>query len=139
MTPDSPEMEQICQLSRRYGIDILFGYVEREGEQLYSSCALVQEGALAYNYRRISKGWKDYDKTDERYREGEGVEGFSYHGQTVTVTLCGDMWVYPERFVTEGLLLWPIYVNFPENGWAEDYAEQAALPFDREGCLIVEL
>ncbi len=135
ITKDSPEMSEICELSRRYMVDILFGYIEREEETLYSSSALIQDGELKFNYRRISKGWKDYNKTDEHYHEGTEVKAFDYHGHSMTVALCGDMWEYLERFVNDGILLWPIYVNFPENNWAEDYAKQAVKAVKR--CLLV--
>ncbi len=89
----------------------------------------------SHNYHRISKGWKDYHKTDEYYREGETVDAFSYGGHQVTIALCGDMWESSKRFVTDDLLIWPIYVNFPENDWAEDYAQQAAKAAPH--CLLV--
>ena len=45
--------------------------------------------------------------------------------------LCGDLWDYPERFKTEHLLIWPVYVNYSleewENGILDEYAEQALL------------
>ena len=73
-------------------IDLLFGYVEREGDSLYSSCALMQKGQLLYNYRRVSQGWKHYWRTDHHYREGDTVEVFSYRGKRCAIALCGDLW-----------------------------------------------
>ena len=134
VSTDSPMMERICGMTARYGVDLLFGYLERDGDDLYSSCALIQEGKLLHNYRRISKGWKERFVTDPRYREGEETGDFLYRGQTFRIALCGDLWVAPDRFCTQGVLLWPVYVNFSLAEWAEEeseYAKQAAMAADR--------
>lgn len=127
---DSEAMGKLCDLSRRYQTDLLIGYMEKSGEALYSSCAVIVEGKLAHNYRRVSKGWKDYTMTDGHYQEGNETVGFCYRGRTVQIALCGDLWDFPERFKTSGLLIWPIYVNFSEEDWAQqepEYARQAQL------------
>lgn len=123
-------MEQLCALTRQYSTDLLLGYMERDGDAIYSSCAVIVKGALVHNYRRISKGWKEYTRTDGHYREGSGTDGFSYRGRPVKIALCGDLWDFPERFSTGGLLIWPVYVNFGLNEWLgyeADYAKQARL------------
>lgn len=56
ITVNSPVFLDICALSVRIGVDVLFGYIEREHDILYSSCALISEGKLHYNYRRVSRG-----------------------------------------------------------------------------------
>ena len=38
-----------------YNVDLLFGYLEKEGEYLYSSSPFIENSKLVYNYRRISK------------------------------------------------------------------------------------
>ena len=130
ISTDSNVFAEICRLSMKHGIDVLFGYIELDGDSLYSSCALISSGKLHYNYRRISKGWKEYTKTDEHYREGDTVEIFHYKGKKCVIGLCGDLWDYPERFdLGEDLLLWPVYVSWTteewENGAKAEYAEQA--------------
>lgn len=117
-------------MSIKHGIDVLFGYIERDGDSLYSSCAVILNGKLHYNYRRISKGWKEYAKTDEHYQEGDTIEVFRYKGKNCVIGLCGDLWDYPERFdLGEDLLFWPVYVGWTveewENGAKAEYAEQA--------------
>ena len=127
---DSNTFAEICHMSIKHSIDILFGYVELDGDSLYSSCALISNGKLHHNYRRISKGWKEYTKTDEHYREGDTVEVFHYKGKKCVIALCGDLWEYPERFnLGQDLLLWSVYVSYSveewENGVKAEYAEQA--------------
>lgn len=132
---DSTIISTICECSRRYGIDLLFGYIEKDGESIFSSCAVIENGRLTHNYRRISRGWKAYWKTDNHYKEGEGILEFSYKGNSITIALCGDIWDYPERFKTDGLLIWPVYVNLKIDEWRQceekAYAQQALLVSDR--------
>ena len=118
------------------GIDVLFGYLERDGEALYSSCALIKDGCLAQNYRRISRGWKEFSRTDDHYREGDAVQVFDYRGIPCAIALCGDLWDSPERFALgESLLFWPVYTGWTAEQWngseREEYARQAALCCER--------
>ena len=130
ISADSDVFAEICHMSVKYEIDVLFGYVELDGDSVYSSCALISGGKLHHNYRRISKGWKEYTKTDAHYREGDRVEVFQYKGKKCVIGLCGDLWDHPERFALgEDLLFWPVYVSWKteewENGIKAEYAEQA--------------
>ncbi len=127
----SRELAQIRAMTRDTGIDALFGYNELERETIYSSCALISDGEMIHNYRRISRGWKEYTKTDEHYREGTMVEAFEYRGKKCVIGLCGDLWEYPEKFsLGEDILFWPVYVCWTveewENGGKLEYAQQAA-------------
>lgn len=127
---NSDLMDRLCGLTRQYGVDLLFGYFEREDDRLYSSCAVIEKGELVHNYRRISKGWKEYAVTDGHYQEGTETGEFLYHGKPIMLALCGDLWDFPERFQTDGLLIWPVYVNFDLNEWPNyeiEYARQARL------------
>lgn len=51
----------------QYGVSLITGYIKRDREKLYSSCVVISEGEIVHNYRRISKGWKEYSKTDGHY------------------------------------------------------------------------
>ena len=116
------------------GVALATGYLERDGEKLYSSCAVIADGEIVRNYRRISKGWKEYTKTDGHYCEGDTTESFRLRGQEMTIALCGDLWDFPERFRTEHLLLWPVWVDYTTEEWEagtlEEYVAQAALAAD---------
>ena len=130
ITVNSPVFLDICALSSRIGIDVLFGYIEREHDILYSSCALISEGKLHYNYRRVSRGWKEYGKTDGHYQEGTSTNAFDYCGKKCAIGMCGDLWDYPDRFcLGEDILFWPVYVSWTEEEWygggREEYAAQA--------------
>lgn len=134
VSTNSRIMRRLCDMTLQYKVDLLVGYIEKCGDAIYSSCAVIENGKLRYNYRRISKGWKEYSITDGHYKEGTETGEFLYHGQPVMVALCGDMWDFPERFKTNNLLIWPVYVNFGLDEWAKyetEYAEQAQLAADK--------
>lgn len=127
---DSDIMRRLCDMTVYYGIDLLFGYIEKDNDSIYSSCAVIEKGKLVHNYRRISKGWKEFNLTDEHYKEGTYTCEFVYRRQHFIIALCGDMWDFPGRFKTNHILLWPIYVNFSLDEWSRyeiEYAEQARL------------
>ena len=126
---DSPIMLQLCELTVRYGVDLLLGYLEKDSDGIYSSCAVLERGKVVHNYRRISKGWKE-PIAGEQYKEGQDTREFLYCGRQFQIALCGDLWDFPERFQTDHILLWPIYVNFTLEEWAryeQEYADQAQL------------
>ena len=132
----SPTMQKLCQLSDEVGIDLLFDYIEWEDDRLYSSCALIQDGKILQNYRRLSRGWKEFRITDEHYCEGDVAQPFLYRGRRCLIALCGDLWDLPERFdCGEEILFWPVYVNFKQSDWQDSvrasYIQQAAkIPCD---------
>ncbi len=115
----------------QYGISLATGYIERDQEKLYSSCVVIGDGRIIHNYRRISKGWKEYSKTDGHYCEGDQTGTFRLHGKEMMIALCGDLWDFPGRFRTEHLLLWPVYVNYTTEEWnsgvLDEYAAQSLL------------
>ncbi len=124
---DSRPMARIKALSSEHHRAIMVGYIEKDGEDIYSSYALIEEGMIVHNYRRISKNWKDYEITNEHYREGTDTKPFRFRGVEMNIALCGDLWIYPEAFRSSGLLIWPVYVNFDlDEEESAEYAKQAA-------------
>ena len=127
----SDVITRLQRMTVRYGITLATGYIEKEREKLYSSYAVISDGRIIHNYRRISKGWKEYTKTDGHYCEGNETGTFRLCGKDIMLALCGDLWEYPERFRTDHLLIWPIYVNYTVDEWnskaLDAYAAQAGL------------
>ena len=127
----SEEIARLQGWTMQYGISLITGYIERDREKLYSSCIVLSEGRIIRNYRRISKGWKEFTRTDWHYCEGTDTRPFRLLGKQMTLALCGDLWEFPERFRTEHLLIWPVYVNYTPEEWRagtlDEYAAQAAL------------
>lgn len=114
------------------GVDVLFGFLERDGETVYSSCALVSGGVLLQRYRRISPGWKESGKTDDHYQEGTEAGTFSYRGKRCRIALSGDLWdETAAQFRQEAdLLLWPVHLDYAKEAWEQEarqaYAQKAA-------------
>lgn len=134
ITKESVTMEKLKKLSEKHKIDLGIGYIEREKEKIYSSFIVIEKGKIIHNYRRITKNWKEYSITDEHYCEGEISETFIYKNREFKIALCGDMWICPEKFKTNGILLWPVYCNFSKDEWENteqyDYAKQSKLASD---------
>ena len=127
----SETISQLRKWTIQYGISLVVGYIERAEEKLYSSCVVISDGKIVHNYRRISRGWKEYTITDGHYCEGNETGTFYLHGKALSLALCGDLWDCPDRFKTNHLLIWPVYVNYTTEEWyqgaLDEYAAQAAL------------
>lgn len=126
--------QQLIRESAEREIDLLFGFLERDGETLYSSCALIGGRRIIHLYRRVSVGWKEYTRTDDRYREGDTVQTFDYRGKKCLIALCGDLWdVTAPRFgLGQELTFWPLYISYSCEEWygqeneRRQYAKKAA-------------
>ena len=128
----SPVIDTLRDWTKRYQTALLTGYIERDGEKLYSSCVLIDNGEILHNYRRVTKGWKEYTKTNDHYREGDSIREILFRERSIQLALCGDLWDEGwERFRTESLLIWPVYVDFSVEEWEKEeieaYAAQASL------------
>lgn len=124
------EIFALKEQSAKLDIDLLAGYIEREGKNIYSSCLFIEKGKLLHNYRRISKGWKEYSITNGFYKEGNDASAFTYNGLKAGIALCGDLWDFPQRFKNaQDILFWPLYVSYTKQEWENeallDYAKQA--------------
>ena len=124
-------MRKLCEATLRYQVDLALGYIEKSQDRLYSSYAVIERGRLLHNYRRISRGWKEFRITNDHYQEGTATTAFWYHGQRLQIALCGDLWDFPERFKTDGV----------SHGGAFYFVGGATLqklPYDEERILIVD-
>ena len=126
----SEEIDCIRNISKENNLAILFGYFEKDNENIYSSCLLIDDGECIHNYRRVSTGWKDSSQTDNHYKEGNEIKSFKYKDKTFEIALCGDLWDDDwNRFITDSIVLWPVYVNYSLDEWKteeNEYLEQAA-------------
>lgn len=137
ITINSKIMNDLCELTKKYGVDLGIGYFELADNSIYSSYAIIENGNIIHNYRRISTGWKE-EIADSHYKEGNDSKEFIYKGQYFKIALCGDLWVMKEKFTTKGILIWPIYVNFNLNDLylnENDYLNQAMLVSNK--CLLI--
>ncbi len=122
-------INEILNYSKEINIDVIFGYFEKDKNNIYSSCLFIENGSIKYNYRRISKGWKVVSKTNEYYKEGDEIKVINYKSKNIVIALCGDLWDCPDKFkLNQDITIWPVYVNFTKEEWneeLEDYTKQA--------------
>ena len=131
---DSAPIHQLQDAARKYATAISFGFIERDGDALYSAQLTIgADGELVNLFHRVSVGWKDVSQTDEHYREGERFEKFTCNGKSFAVGLCGDLWTEgrPEEMkaLQADVVLWPVWCDYRADEWnstiKHEYAEQA--------------
>ena len=130
LSQDSSVFQTLKLWTKMTNKALMIGYIERENECLYSSYALISQGNVVHNYRRITKGWKEISKTDSHYCEGTEIHSFHFKGKNFLIALCGDLWDTPESFKTDCTIIWPVYVDYSKEEWStalEEYAAQAQL------------
>ena len=69
ISKDSNTMKRLEQMSKNYHIDIAFGYLEIDAEELYSSYAVIINGKLMY---KCSSRWGMLPKTRGCIRPSSG-------------------------------------------------------------------
>lgn len=52
VSTDSRVMRRLCDMTLQYKVDLLVGYIEKCGDAIYSSCAVIENGKLRYNYSK---------------------------------------------------------------------------------------
>lgn len=132
LTVEDEGIERIRSIAKRHQCAISFGFIEKEGNQLYSANMVIgKNGETVDLYRRVSKGWKE-PIANEKYAEGDGFHTFEYLGKTFATAICGDL--FYESHIKDlsqlkvDALLWPLYVDYSISDWREkafdDYKAQ---------------
>lgn len=129
----------------KYSVGLGFGYFELSKASIYSSYLILSpQGTELVNYRRVSKGWKEFTKTDNHYKEGSSINQFKLGVFDFTLALCGDLWdeetlsQFKNNRVHNTNILWPVHVDFSIEAWSREvkqYHEQA-LKFSKQTFLI---
>jgi N-carbamoylputrescine amidase len=127
---------QICRAAAFYRTAVSFGCIEKDGEALYSSQLFIDDrGIIINDFHRVSRGWKDYKKTDQHYQEGISFSPFIYKNRSIAVGLCGDLWEEnrPQEMkeLSVNIVLWPVWCDYKKDEWNQsikyEYAKQAGL------------
>lgn len=121
------QAEKMAMTAKKYGISLIFGYPERNGETIYNSCLVIDScGRKIQNIRKVNL-WKSEKK---RFSEGRDFPVFeTCAGQTAAV-LCYDLeFPEPARIVSmkgARLLFCPAAWSFAaERRWEVDLASAA--------------
>ena len=143
VTIDDPVIDEIRETAKDYSVAVSFGYIEKNGDSLFSSQLTVgKDGEILDNFRRVSVGWKE-PVADSHYKEGDGFHTFRFEDKEFAVGLCGDLWddgnVGLMKKLNADVVLWPVYTDFNYEEWNKtikyEYAEQSAR-FGRGVCLV---
>lgn len=141
---NDPAILQLQEDAGKAETGIAFGYIEREGSQLYSSYMVISaKGEQLANFRRLSPGWKEHIANPLRYVEGSDLTTFQLAEKTIGIAICGDLWHEEllNKFIAQpsDVLLWPLYINFTPDDWyggeRQAYAERV-VPLQRPVLMI---
>ena len=84
------QLQRLCQSVS--GIDLIVGYPKKTPEGLYNIGALISDGEIKHEYRKIKL--PNYGVFDEvRYfLPGQDTCVIDYHGVAIGLTVCEDIW-----------------------------------------------
>ena len=85
MRPDNEYVTKVYELSRRFDISIIFGYIEEDGNALYLRQELADDGDVKY-YRKTHLGIKEA----ELFEPGNELPVFRTKGVCVGIQLCTE-------------------------------------------------
>lgn len=133
ISSDSTQINTIKEIAKSNQIAIAFGYFELAIDKIYCSYMVVDcYGEIIYNYRRVSRGWKNSKKTDKHYVEGSHFSSFNYMNKEIVVALCGDLW-YKKNIdevnkLKKDFVLWPLHIDYSLSRWVfeeNEYVKQS--------------
>ncbi len=80
------------QLKAVRGIALVVGYPEQQGEQLFNSAAVIENGSLTALYRK--QQLPNYAVFDEKryFQAGRSACVFKFRGVSIALSICEDMW-----------------------------------------------
>lgn len=87
-----PTSDLLRELSNRYGMDLVIGYPERDGDRFYNSCMLVQPDGSLTNYRKLHL----FSRENELFSPGDAPPPVvETKACRVGMMICFD-WFFPE-------------------------------------------
>ncbi|MCK4842851.1 MAG: NAD+ synthase [Methylococcales bacterium] len=74
------------------GIDIVLGYPEKDGDDLYNSAVVLRDGNILTHYRK--NALPNFGVFDEQryFKSGNQICLFTVKGQSIALTICEDIW-----------------------------------------------
>jgi len=94
LTLDGPTMQEVSDIAKRWGVGILVGFPERDGDTIYNSVRLFDRtGAHVALYRKTHL-WGEIDRA--QFTQGEALsEVIEFQGWKVALAICYDI-EFPE-------------------------------------------
>jgi len=91
---DGPTMEEVCEIARRWGVALLVGFPERDGDKIYNSARLIDRTGKHVTVYRKTHMWGDVDRS--QFSPGESLsEVVEFLGWKIALAICYDI-EFPE-------------------------------------------
>jgi 5-aminopentanamidase len=111
-----PATDQLCKLAARYGVYVVAGMIERDGEAMYNVSVLASPGGeLTGRYRKVHQ----FSSEKEWFSAGDQAAIYDTRFGRVALTICYDL-VFPEyirSLVLQGAELILNSTNWITDGW----------------------
>lgn len=86
ITPDHPAIENIIDMAERHSVSIVFGYIERDSDNLHLRQEIVTPSGCRHAYRKTHLGIKE----SQVFVPGDSLPVFDIDGLTVGLHLCAE-------------------------------------------------
>ena len=97
---DGPRMAEVARWVGSLGIYLAIGYMEREGDHRYNSCAFFgPDGSLIGNYRKTHIGYPEQNVEGQLVEPGDALPVFHTELGRIGILICMDRY-YPEAALT---------------------------------------
>ena len=97
---DGPRMAEVARWAGSLGIYLAIGYMEREGDHRYNSCAFFgPDGSLIGNYRKTHIGYPEQNVEGQLVEPGDALPVFHTELGRIGILICMDRY-YPEAALT---------------------------------------
>ena len=107
-----PATDRLGAFTRRHGVWLGFGLLEREDDTLYDSAALLgPDGSIVLTYRRNQPQWHGKDADPTVYRQGSDIGVAQTPFGRVGFLLCGD--IFDDGIVSRFRALRPDWLLLP--------------------------
>ncbi|MSP78958.1 MAG: NAD+ synthase [Dehalococcoidia bacterium] len=83
-------MQRIVEASQ--GIGVVFGFVDRQGQDVFNAAAVAQDGKLAGVYHKVFLPNYGVFDEDRYFRPGKTCPVFTINGVAIGVNICEDIW-----------------------------------------------
>lgn len=128
ITADSEEIKQVCEASKKMGMNVIFGFVEKgKGEQIYNSAIFIKNGQISSIQRKIYPTNYGVFEEGKYFARGKKVKVDQIDSFTSSMLICNDLWhpSLPHIAAHHHTSLLIGLVNSPEGGLGSKYSSSA--------------
>lgn len=94
LTLDGASMQEVSEIAKRWGIGLLVGMPERDGDAIYNSACLIDRNGDCISTYRKTHLWGEVDRS--QFSRGEALSDvIDFNGWKVAIAICYDI-EFPE-------------------------------------------